>query len=400
MECHMPETKYMIVDPRRDHKFQIPRPDLSVKLDIPNPCNRCHTDKTSQWAADRIDEAHPLTKEKRAHEIHDAEIYASGQQGKKEAITGLIRIIAHKEKPAIIRATALNILSGFRGKEAVDVTALSLKDVDPLVRYEAVRSLSALLPRTLSPEDQQKKYSLLVPLLRDPIRAVRTESARVLTEVPAKLFAQKDLANFEKTLEEYKQRQDSIVDRPEAHLNLGIMYENTGENDKAEAAYKTAIRLVNDFYPAMFNLANLYNRLKRNLEAEDLFRELIARDPGNGQAHYSLGLLLAELNKVDDSVNFLKKAVELMPEQARARYNYALTLRHLGRNSAALSEMMKANEIDPRDPGIVHALTIFYVQDQKWGKALPYAERLVNLVPEETGPQQMLKQIKQQVSAE
>ena len=50
VECHMPETSYMVVDPRRDHSFRIPRPDLTIKLSVPNACNRCHEDKTAQWA--------------------------------------------------------------------------------------------------------------------------------------------------------------------------------------------------------------------------------------------------------------------------------------------------------------------------------------------------------------
>ena len=41
-ECHMPETTYMEVDPRRDHSIRIPRPDLSVALGTPNACTRCH----------------------------------------------------------------------------------------------------------------------------------------------------------------------------------------------------------------------------------------------------------------------------------------------------------------------------------------------------------------------
>ncbi len=30
--CHMPQRTYMKVDPRRDHSFVIPRPDLSASL--------------------------------------------------------------------------------------------------------------------------------------------------------------------------------------------------------------------------------------------------------------------------------------------------------------------------------------------------------------------------------
>ena len=44
VECHMPETTYMAVDPRRDHSLRIPRPDLSVKHGTPNACTQCHID--------------------------------------------------------------------------------------------------------------------------------------------------------------------------------------------------------------------------------------------------------------------------------------------------------------------------------------------------------------------
>ena len=47
--CHMPETTYMVVDPRRDHSLRIPRPDLSDKTGAPNACTQCHEDKTNGW---------------------------------------------------------------------------------------------------------------------------------------------------------------------------------------------------------------------------------------------------------------------------------------------------------------------------------------------------------------
>jgi len=55
VECHMPAKAYMVVDPRRDHSMRVPRPDLSVKLGTPNACNRCHTDRSTQWAADAVE---------------------------------------------------------------------------------------------------------------------------------------------------------------------------------------------------------------------------------------------------------------------------------------------------------------------------------------------------------
>ena len=44
----------MGVDFRRDHSFRIPRPDLSIKYNVPNACNDCHADKSFQWSEEYI----------------------------------------------------------------------------------------------------------------------------------------------------------------------------------------------------------------------------------------------------------------------------------------------------------------------------------------------------------
>jgi hypothetical protein len=55
----MPTETYMVIDPRHDHSMRIPRPDLSVKLGTPNACNKCHTDKKPEWAAQAVQAWYP-----------------------------------------------------------------------------------------------------------------------------------------------------------------------------------------------------------------------------------------------------------------------------------------------------------------------------------------------------
>ena len=45
----------MVVDPRHDHGFRIPRPDLSVRFGVSNACNDCHADQDAAWAAAAIE---------------------------------------------------------------------------------------------------------------------------------------------------------------------------------------------------------------------------------------------------------------------------------------------------------------------------------------------------------
>ncbi|GJQ59612.1 MAG: hypothetical protein SCALA701_24130 [Candidatus Scalindua sp.] len=395
VECHMPETKYMIVDPRRDHSFRIPRPDLSLKLDIPNACNRCHKDKSVQWAANTVDEWYPLTKDMREGEIHFAEIFAAGQAGKPEAALLLIKLAEDKSKPAIVRATALHILQRYRNEQTLHVISSALNDLDPLVRYEAVRGISTLIPRAPRSELQQRKLSLLTPMLNDPMRAVRTEAARAVTEVPEELRAREQLRHFETALEEYKQRQHSIADRPESHLNLGLLYQNLGQNDLAETSYKNAIQLVSDFIPAHFNLANLYNAVGRNRDAEQQFCKIIELEPDNGEAYYSLGLLLAEEKRLDEAINYLEKAAVIVKTNPRVFYNWGLCLQHLGRQDEAETVYLKALETFEDDYSIIYALATLYLQQRKWDDADVRAKQLRSLNPDSAEVEQLMDYIRQ-----
>ncbi len=399
VNCHMPATDYMVVDPRRDHSFSIPRPDLSVKLSVPNACNRCHVDKPALWAEKLLDAWFPKSKEMRKSETHFAEIIADGEAGRPEAVSGLIEIAKDETKPAIARATALAILSQYRNGEALDIVEQGLSDGNPIMRYEAIGGLSTILGRASGENGDMLKIVLLAPLLTDPVRAVRTEAARVLTEVPMSLFDQENRSAFDYAFEEFKERQYAALDRGEAHLNLAVIYTNMGQTLKAENSYKRAIHIDRFFIPARFNLANLYNSQGRNKEAIEILNELIEIAPDSGEAYYSLGLLLAEMKRLDDAVEPLKKAAELMPEFARVRYNYALALQSTDKPKEAETELLKAYETDSNDLNIVYALSVFFAQQERWDEALPYTERLVELLPDEPRALEILKQVREELSA-
>lgn len=45
---------YMQVDPRRDHSFKVPRPDLTLSTGSPNACNACHQDNDAAWSLEQL----------------------------------------------------------------------------------------------------------------------------------------------------------------------------------------------------------------------------------------------------------------------------------------------------------------------------------------------------------
>lgn len=386
VNCHMAAKNYMVVDARRDHSFRIPRPDVSVRIGTPNACNGCHKDKPAQWSAAAVAKWYGPN---RRQEPHYGEVIAAGRAGGPEAGPQLLALAGNKDVPAIVRATALELLRNY-GPAVNAAMIAATKDPDPLVRVAAVSGLE--------PATADEKLAVVPPLLRDPIRAVRIEAGRVLAGVPSERLDPDGRRAFEAALTEYQQAQIYNADTPAGNLNLGLLETSLRQFDQAISHYRLSIRLDPEFIPARVNLANLFNQLGRNAEAEHEFREAIARAPGNGDLPYSLGLLLAEEKRLKEATEEFRKAAILLPERARVQYNYALALQQSGRMTEAAVVLRKAYQLNSQDADVVNALVLCYVQQEDWARALPYAQALVRLTPGATEPTEMLKRIEAKIN--
>ena len=382
VNCHMPDRNYMVVDPRRDHSFRIPRPDLSLKLNTPNACNECHADQTTTWAAEKIAAWYGPG---RRQQQHYGEIFAKARAGDASAVPALVDLVSDPQQAAIVRATAVELLQP-RNVQLFQTILDAAYDENPLIRAAAIPALMPLPP--------QQKMQALAPLLNDSTRAVRTEVARVLAGVPAQLFTDEQRAALDKALAEYRTAQLAASDiMPGAFLNLAVLASNRGQPRQAEQYYRRAIELDAGFLAAHVNLANLYNAMQRNPEAEQVLREAITLAPAEGELYYSLGLLLAEEQRIKESEKALGKAAELMPGRARVQYNHALALQHLGRLDEAEGALRQAYGMASDDPDIIQALVIFHAQQKHWDEAIIYARRLSELFPNAAGPRQTLEQL-------
>ncbi len=436
VECHMPDRHYMVVDPRRDHSFRIPRPDLTVALGIPNACNGCHHDaakgETAPWAVEQVEKWYGKKKEL----PHFALALDAGRQRKPGAVDALMAIVERPDVRAIVRASAVALLGEFSDEAARKAVIAQLDHSESLVRAAAVRALESAAPGDL--------YPLLGPRLADPVRAVRVEAARLLTRLPSSRFSEKDREAFGKALDEYVAGQQFLSDQPGAHLNLGVVYGNLGRLADAERAYQTALSIDPHFVPARINLAMLHDQKQDKARAEEQFRAAIdtlrrqwadserqaqvvaarsssgpAADPTHstavpdkasayvpvfaagpgpgdrslrhlmeqlrhqlGETHYSLGLLLAEDGKrLGEAAETLAVAASLLPGNARVLYNLGLARQRLGHAKAAEEALVAACRLAPSEPDYVHALAVYYSQTGEWDKARVCAEELVRLAP-------------------
>ena len=125
VDCHMPARTYMLVDDRRDHRFGVPRPDLTASAGVPNACNGCHTDRTADWASAALETWYGRSVFERPE---FASALAAGHAGYANA--ALTEVAASPTHPGIARATALTLLEFQRTSTIALVPADATKTWD------------------------------------------------------------------------------------------------------------------------------------------------------------------------------------------------------------------------------------------------------------------------------
>jgi len=369
VECHMPETTYMIVDPRRDHSIRIPRPDQSASLGTPDACTRCHADQTNSWAAERVREWYG---EPPAAGFQDyAETLHAARTGEPDAAARLLELIGREDQPAIARATALSLLAQYPTPQAIQTISDSLYAADPIVRLGGLEALESLPPGMRFPIGQH--------LLDDEARAVRIEAGRVLADTPADSLDAAQRARLKQAIDEYIAAQRFNADQPQTHINLGNLYLRMGDAAEAELAYRQALVLDEAYVPAYVNLADLFRATGREQSALNTLEQGLALAPDNADLHYAYGLALVRSKQLPQAVEALARAVDLQADNARYIYVYAIALDASGETGKAIAMLEAYQARVENNVEILSALASYTRKAGESTKADHYEQQLTAL---------------------
>ena len=341
--CHMPTKTYMVVDPRRDHSFRIPRPDLSAKLGVPNACNQCHTDKSAQWAADQLEKKYGAPKQ-----AHFAEALAAARQGAPNAGSMLSELILDETQPAMARATAVSLLGPYLSNDSVAVLEMAANDEDPLLGLAVASMLNSIPP--------QYRGQFAYPLLLKDERVTRMLAARALLDVPLENYPEDGLSKYRQGLDEFKAAQWLNADRPETLVNLADLADSEVKYQQAEQLYREAISIAPFFVPAYVNLAEHYRRLGDELKAEEALRDALLSVYDKTVIQHVLGLSLVRQGKRAQAMEYLRLAAESDTTVDRYVYVYGVALNSMGKPGQALAVLEEAAKEYPLNYDILAAL--------------------------------------------
>jgi len=368
----------MGVDYRRDHSMRIPRPDLSDKLGTPNACIQCHTDKTNDWAASYTEKWYG-----KSGRFHFGETMFLAANRDTAAVPMLFEILDDDNSSALIKAAAAFYLNNFPNEETQKKNRDLLSDKEPLVRREAVRNFI--------PVDVEDLKSSLFPLLDDPTLMVRMEVTSALTVLNISELDSLTALKLNSSIEEYIKATEYSADFAASRHNLGNLYSNLGETEKAITNYKEAIRIDSQFFPAKINLAMLYNRIGNNKDAESLLLEVLADNPEMGDIYYSLGLLQAEMGNYDKSIASLQKAAQLLPDRSRVWFNLFKLLDFKNEAKEAQIALEKCLDLEPQNLEFLYAEIEFLLKQKKQEVAVSIAKKILEFYPDLPDKQDLLR---------
>jgi Flp pilus assembly protein TadD len=380
--CHMRTETYMVVDSRHDHSLRAPRPDLTLSIGVPNACNDCHRDKSAAWGQRAVERWYPGGQWTKPHFGETLHAGRTLQVGAEKALAALA---ADTEKPGIVRATAVTLLPGFAGPVARRAIARAAADPDPLVRLGAASALDAL-----EPADRLRAGA---PLLDDPVRAVRVEAVVPLADAPEEALTESQRVSFDRALDEFFQAQRANAERPEAHVNAGLIHVKRGQLDAARRNYEAALRVGPWFLPAYANLADLDRLEGRDEEGEKVLRSGLERSPDSAALHHALGLLLVREKRTGEALGELARAVELAPDDPQLAYVYAIGLNSTGETERALAVLRKAHETSPSVRPVLVALVTLNRDRGSLDEARRWAEKLVELSPDDPAARRLVAEL-------
>ncbi|MCQ1058992.1 tetratricopeptide repeat protein [Photobacterium sp. ZSDE20] len=312
--CHMPETTYMQVDPRRDHSWHVPRPDLSKHINTPNVCTGCHEDKTNQWADEVLVKHFPDSDYRQQH--FGVAFYADSI-GHNAAPDALSYTAQDASLSDIIRASALSRIAGNTGQNTLVAIARAVKNDSEFIRLGAIEGSSGY--------GWPERWQILSPLLNDPVLSVRTETAGALVGYWSQMNIQQR-SSLNKPLQEYIEIQKFNADRGFGRTNLGNVYRALGEMDEAIEWYQGAIEIEPYFANSYVNLADLYRNQKQEGLALEVLQQGIKAQPNDSVLPYSAGLAYLRVGKTKQANGYLKQAAEMAADNPHYWYVYGLAL--------------------------------------------------------------------------
>lgn len=174
-------------------------------------------------------------------------------------------------------------------------------------------------------------------------------------------------------------------DDPEAHFNLGIVFQSRGLMDEALAQFNRSAELAPGSAPAHYNKATALHETGQLGGAEAAYRDAIAADHAYAPAHAGLAFVLRTTGQYEASVAAYEDALKNDPDDPQTKSGYGTALQQLGRLSDAAAALESAAALDPDYPDACTNLADVLIEKGEPDAAVAVCDRYLDRHPGDSG---------------
>ncbi len=158
-------------------------------------------------------------------------------------------------------------------------------------------------------------------------------------------------------------------DRAEANLNLAMLYQASGRQDKVESQLRTALLRDPDFFPALVTLAQWLEAHDRGEEARALIAGQLAEHPDAALLQHTQGLMLIRSDAAAEAMGYLRNAARLDPANAQYGFVLAVALHDGGQVEQACQQLEAVLQRQPYHRNARLSLIQYYLESGQEPKA-------------------------------
>ncbi len=162
------------------------------------------------------------------------------------------------------------------------------------------------------------------------------------------------------------QAQPELPEPLQEVFRSGVAAQKAGRLDEAEAAFKRVLRAGGKLAFVYNNLGIIYQQRGDQGRAISQFREAIRIQPDYPAPHILLGSSLLALGQVPEASRELERAVKLAPGEPLARLELATAYERSGNLFGMVAELRSLCELAPREPEYSYQLRRAYMKMADW----------------------------------
>ncbi len=165
------------------------------------------------------------------------------------------------------------------------------------------------------PDGQQVINFALSPAREEDLDTVLQEDMSAGLEWFERAFQlDGDPATHEEAVDAYLKCIELLPDFTDAHCNLGAVYHQRGELERARACYEQGLIIDPDHVESRFNLGSLLEEVGADEQALWHFEKTLRLEPELLELHRSLALLYEKLEREGKALGHWRKVLALDPE--------------------------------------------------------------------------------------